>query len=167
MKHFTITSSASKLTIKRNLAGILHLRLALIVSIIIASGTIAFLVNGNIKYPDKNLGRLFLIFGGLVGLSLLIFYRDFFKNSFTIQKSGDNFLINHTKELPRDSIEYILEEGYSTKDHVEGYKKIRIKTTNGVITIGEAINPADGHHIKDTLLSFFEMDASMVRSLVW
>jgi len=167
MKHFTITTSADSLTIKRNLAGVLHLRLALIVSIFIASATIAFLANRQIMHLDSKFVEFAIIFAACVALSLLIFYRDFFKNSFTIQKSGEGFLINHHKELGKESIEYILEEGYSTKEHIEDFKKIRIKTASGVITISTGINPADRQHIIESLLSFLELDPSFVRSLVW
>lgn len=167
MKHFTITTTPNSLTIKRNLAGVLHLRLALIFSILIASGTIAFLVNRQIMHLDSKLVEFAIIFVFCIVLGVLIFYWDFFKNSFSIAKSGGGYLINHHNQLEKEAIEYILEEGYTTRDHIEGFKKIRIKTATGVITIGAGVSPIDRQPIIEALLSFLEMDVSSLRSLVW
>lgn len=167
MKHFTITTTDSALTIKRNLAGVLHLRLSLIVSILIASATIAFLVNRQIMHLDSKYLEFFLIFGVAVILGSLIFYRDLFRNSFTIRKSGSGFIINGRKELDRESLEYILEEGYSTKEHIEDFKKVRIKTRTGVITIDSGVNPADRPEIIESLVHFLGLDPTSTRSLIW
>jgi hypothetical protein len=167
VKHFTITSTADSLVIKRNLAGILHLRRTLLVLLLMVSATIAFLVNRQIMHLDSKIAKFLIIFGICFAAGIIVFYRDFFGNVFAIRKSGENFIINNRRQLNKDSIEYILEEGYSTKEHIEGYKKIRIKTNTGVITIGEGINPADRKLITDALLSFFGMDETSLRSLVW
>ena len=167
MKHFTITTTDSTLTIKRNLAGVLHLRLSLIVSILIASATIAFLVNRQIMHLDSKYLEFFLIFVAALVLCSLIFYRDLFRNSFSISKSGSGFIINGHKELERDAIEYILEEGYSTKEHIEDFKKVRVKTRTGVITVDSGVNPSDRPKIVESLVHFLGLDPSSTRSLVW
>ena len=116
---------------------------------------------------DSKYLEFFLIFFAAVVLGRLIFYRDLFRNSFSIRKSGNGFIINGHKQLDKDAIEYILEEGYSTKEHIEDFKKLRVKTRTGVITIDSGVNPVDRPKIVESLVHFLDLDPSSTRSLVW
>lgn len=165
MKNFKINKTTDLLIIKRNFRGLLALRSNIVLSVLVLSTALAFVLNLNIERINNKTIQFWVILSICILIACAFFYSSFFEKAISLRKLELGYKINNQFLLSEDIVSITVEE-YVSSEAITGNGTIKIKSIGNSIVLLRGVSLRECEEIVQELLEFLKLDNSKVKSIV-